>query len=644
MERRLTSFRLHVLGHRAALTSGEPLIVLGEFRAARAVERVSATAKQVAEMTKRVSDLRTFIEDGAPRLGRDDLVAVGSQLFQLLFRPGRGANVSRVRELFARAASPDTPIVPFEIFLEDYEMAAWPWEYVFDPTTRRFLCQEFHPISRGIFTMTPGRPAPSASSRLRVFLAIGTLPDDRSVDAAEQVRSVRDVFAAYTATGDVHVEILHAPSPARLDQELQRTPYDVVHYFGHAGYDMSRREGFLQLEQKDGRPFKFFANDFANLVARSPARLVFLNACDTGRTGGSTDPARSSLAAALLDRGVPAVIATQYEMPERGSQIFAAFIYNSLAAGKTLGESMQAGRQAMTYADAREFFDWGIPVLYTADPNVVVFTPGDDAKERRWVSEYERAVSSPDAIKRLAQVSNGGAPSLIAAETKPSSQSSNARVRVALADIDAKAAFLTTLAAAANRVQTYFHFELVHLPVPAGAVVKNFGALVKDARRDNPPPQFYLPFVDHYFRDLPKQFSVDRVICLTKHLVAGDFEDEDDEDIWWNLFSANPRSNKRVTVVSTYGLRSYARRAKVTYAKAVLFLAVGSLLEAINSKLEFHDETCGCPLDFCEDRDDIIVGLEHMRFDHKKCRSNVRDPAQLAAVDALLALEAGEEA
>lgn len=193
----------------------------------------------------------------------------------------------------------------------------------------------------------------------------------------------------------------------------------------------------------------------------------------------------------------------------------------------------------------------------------------------------------------------------------------------------------TLFAAAANRAQTYFHFDLVHLPTPSGAVVNDFGSIVRTARRYDPPPQFYLPFLDHYFRDLPKRFAADRVICLTKHLVAGDF----DGDTWWSLFTASSSSNARVTVMSTNELRAYARRAKVSYEKAVLFLAVGALLDALNRNVEYHDETCGCPLDFCEDRDDVVKGLKHMRFDHEECRAKVRDKAQLAAVDALLALD-----
>jgi hypothetical protein len=349
---------------------------------------------------------------------------------------------------------------------------------------------ELHPNADAL------RAAPPASQRLRVLLAIGTLSDDNAVNADEQVRSVRDVFDAYVAAGEVEIDRVHAPTPQELDTKLQTGGYDVVHYFGHGGLDAARDEGFLQLDRKGGRPFPFYANDFATLVAGSGVRLEFLNACDTGRAGTDTDPARSSLAAALLDRGVPAVIATQYEMPEKGSHLLAWLIYNSLAAGRTLGDAVQAGRRAMTYADAREFFDWGIPVLYTSDPTIVVFKPLASTRTRQLAKDYTEVFSSDRAVEKLGGVTRPGAASLVSSATARTPRRARARVRVALADIDAKAGFLPALAAAANSAQGYFYFDVVHLPVPSGAVVKDLASIMPRAAADDAPPQLYLPFLD----------------------------------------------------------------------------------------------------------------------------------------------------
>jgi hypothetical protein len=54
--------------------------------------------------------------------------------------------------------------------------------------------------------------------------------------------------------------------------------------------------------------------------------------------------------------------------------------------------------------------------------------------------------------------------------------------------------------------------------------------------------------------------------------------------------------------------------------------------------LGFHEETVGCFMDLCWERDDILVGLRKMRFDHRDCRDKIKDREQLAALDALLEL------
>jgi hypothetical protein len=94
-----------------------------------------------------------------------------------------------------------------------------------------------------------------------------------------------------------------------------------------------------------------------------------------------------------------------------------------------------------------------------------------------------------------------------------------------------------------------------------------------------------------------------------------------------------------VTVVSTSGIRAYAGRAKVPYAEAVLYLVIGSLLNDLNPKLHYHNDTRRCPLDFCDNRDDLVKGLKHMRFGDAKRRNKVRDKSQLSAVDALMAVD-----
>lgn len=43
------------------------------------------------------------------------------------------------------------------------------------------------------------------------------------------------------------------------------------------------------------------------------------------------------------------------------------------------------------------------------------------------------------------------------------------------------------------------------------------------------------------------------------------------------------------------------------------------------------------------ERDDLVKGLNHMAFDHEKCREKVADKRQLKAIDSLLKIDFSEE-
>jgi len=95
-----------------------------------------------------------------------------------------------------------------------------------------------------------------------------------------------------------------------------------------------------------------------------------------------------------------------------------------------------------------------------------------------------------------------------------------------------------------------------------------------------------------------------------------------------------------VSVVSTFDLRRYAKKAKVSFEKAVFGLCLAMIVSSDPRwRIKYHDETVGCIFDFCEDRDDIVASLKKSKFDHEVCRNKIRDKAQLAAIDSIFALE-----
>ncbi|MEW6731257.1 MAG: CHAT domain-containing protein [Acidobacteriota bacterium] len=616
MANRSSIFRLYLLGQLSG--QSEPLITMAEFHGGRVVERILLAQTQVQELTQNIQDLRGFIEAGYPVFEEPALKRLGSKLFEIIIR-------EKVRDLFLTAAGEIQGDLPLEIFLEDFFIASWPWEYLYDPTKKLFLCQEFYPISRGIFKLDLDKSLSAPKGKINILLVIGALPDDSEATPLEEIKIVQEVFNSYLASNDVTVKILQGCEPIALQKELQTNHYHILHFFGHAGYDLAKKEGYIKLSRPGSEPYRFYANNFGQLLAKQKIRLVFLNACETARAALSETPARSSVAAALVDRGVPAVIATQFSLPDNSSHFLSSAIYNALVSGKSLTNALRDGRQAMTFSEKSQFFDWGIPVLYSSDPEITIFPRSKNQPEPSWLLDFENALKIPQAITALTSPRVDNGPTITVARTVQPSHRNNAQVRVALIDINAKVGFLPDIVEAANQAQDYYDFQVSYAPIPAGTI--------KLEQKQNLHPYLYLPPLEDYLHGLAVGLQAQIVCYLTRYLISDGNTDD--------LFAVALQNADNVSVISTFELRKYAREAKVPFAKATLFLSLMMIIAADQRwSIRQHDQTVGCLFDYCNNRDDLVVGLRHMKFDHKKCRDKIDDQQQLTAIDALLALEA----
>jgi CHAT domain len=362
--------RLYILGK---LDKHDPqphrLTTLAEFRDGRALERVELDGVQKDKLNKSVGDLRVFLMRGEPPFSVQDLRLMGKTLFQLIVR-------GRVSELLNQAVGPSREIVPMELIVEDPTIGGWPWEYAYDEPAG-FLCKAFNPISRGIFGPNPGALPPPRSGPIRILFVFGASRTDPEAKVNAQEDRLRHVFKRINEMQGVEMTFLQAIGPEELDQELADNPYDIFHFFGHAGLDADRDQGYLIFDRgNDSKKKRYYAEDLGPSLAKKGLRLAFLNACETAVAGAEVDPGRSALAATLLSYGVPAVIATQFLMPDNSAHFLAENIYRALLRGATIVEAMRAGRRSMQYSDDERHPDWGIPVLYSSCPDLIVF-PGE---------------------------------------------------------------------------------------------------------------------------------------------------------------------------------------------------------------------------------------------------------------------------
>lgn len=256
---------------------------------------------------------------------------------------------------------------------------ALPWEYLYDDLFVG-LDQRF-PIVR--YLELPQRVAlPPKPRRLRILTVLSEpkglppLPALKAeVETLEEIgRTSRglDIVRLETATLDA----------LRNELQKEKAEFHVLHFMGHGGFQND--EGVLYFKGSDGSREPITGEDLAvHLQGHQSLFLVFLNACETAR---AAEPAPfSGVATALVRAGIPAVVAMQFPVTDRGAQIFAKEVYRRIAAGDPVDAAVTKGRQAL-HANARGSQEWGTPALFLRTPDGRLVEERKPLRLWRWLA------------------------------------------------------------------------------------------------------------------------------------------------------------------------------------------------------------------------------------------------------------------
>jgi CHAT domain-containing protein len=117
---------------------------------------------------------------------------------------------------------------------------------------------------------------------------------------------------------------------------LRRGPRHIFHFVGRGGFDSNTDEGLIAIVDEKGVTFRLAVTELARLLGDNyPQRLAVLNACE-GARGISHDPF-SSIAATLVRRGTPAVVAMQHEITDRAGIEFGRSLALSVVGPRPAG-------------------------------------------------------------------------------------------------------------------------------------------------------------------------------------------------------------------------------------------------------------------------------------------------------------------
>lgn len=272
------------------------------------------------------------------------------------------------------------------------ELVDLPWEFLYNPALNRFIAlSNKTPLVRYIELPESPRPL-KIEPPLRVLVMISSPSDYETLDVEREWQKLNEALRDLITNNMVTLERLDSATLRSLRRKLRQGQYHVLHFVGHGGFDAQIQDGVLLLEDEQGRGRRTSGQYLATVLTdHDYLRLVVLNACEGARTARN-DPF-AGVAQSLVQQGISAVIAMQFEVTDEASIVFAQEFYSGLADGYPVDAALGEARGAI-FSEVNDL-EWGTPVLYLRAPDGMIFAPLSPQEraelERRRLAEAQRA-------------------------------------------------------------------------------------------------------------------------------------------------------------------------------------------------------------------------------------------------------------
>lgn len=297
-------------------------------------------------------------------LGRPFYQKFGKALFKALFA---GDVLEIYRAAFAQAKATGAGL-RLRLSFSSTQLAALPWEMLFDPFQDLFMAIDPATLlTRFTFAPQPIRPL-EVQPPLRILVIISSPKDAREkwgldeLDEAKERRGTHAALGQWKREGLVALSFTTQANMTYLRRRIREFKPHVVHYIGHGLIEKGTPS--LLLKKGDGSGRFVDGETLKELFLRQDeTRLVFLNACDTAQ-----------LAAGLVRRGVPGVIAMRYPLADEAAIALAREFYRCLAWGDPVDKALNEARRALYLDLGPDLRDWATPILFLQAEDGALFS------------------------------------------------------------------------------------------------------------------------------------------------------------------------------------------------------------------------------------------------------------------------------
>jgi peptidoglycan hydrolase-like protein with peptidoglycan-binding domain len=340
---------------------------VADSRAARRTRRATPDPPVAVVATAGASSVATVTRDvggeGPPTM---DAEALGATLADALLCGEIG---SAYVEATNRAAAKGSGIRLTLSLAGTPALLSVPWEFLY--RRPRFLAsQRRTPLVRLLDTGSLV-PPPTIDAKVRMLAVVASPKDLPALDVEAERQRIEQVVAGMAAAERIELDWLDPATPRALRHALRDGNYHILHYVGHSAFT-GQGEGMLYLEQEnDGNSVGVDSTLFANLLSdQDRLRLVVLNSCEGARTT-LTDP-YAGVATTLIQLGVPAVVAMQFEISDDAALLFAEELYTNLIGRQDPIDAAVAEARKAVYTEI-DAIEWATPVLFVRDTDVELF-------------------------------------------------------------------------------------------------------------------------------------------------------------------------------------------------------------------------------------------------------------------------------
>jgi hypothetical protein len=351
IERAGQGYRAQVLDSPAGQATADFVLPFSDLEIENCLLRLGRPARSVRRLdSTEMSTAKTF----------------GAALFNAVF----SADVRACLRSSVDEARRENAGIRVRLRLADPALADLPWEFLYVQSVNRFLALSVQtPLVRYMDLPEVLQPF-AVTPPIRVLVMIASPTDYPPLDVEAEWQRLNEALGDLMKAGTLSLERMEEATLAALQRRLRRSQYHIFHFIGHGEFDQTLQEGVLLLEREQQRGHRVGSQYLGMLLHdHESLRVAVLNACEGARSS-KQDPFAGS-AQTLVQQGIPAVIAMQFEIADDVASTFAHEFYGALADGYPIDASVTEARKAI-FALGREV-EWATPVLYLRAPDGRIF-------------------------------------------------------------------------------------------------------------------------------------------------------------------------------------------------------------------------------------------------------------------------------